>query len=141
MTHDIVFLFNLILEIAQLHIFNGMVVKDYISWENLFGTISLKGRDIGIFNAFKNFLTHLKVSVFKLVSILAEDAHAMIGCINGVIALSISKWSHTYENRSFHYEINEDYTRSLLSDFHTEHSLTFSFSGYIINYDSLIRNM
>lgn len=63
MTHDIVFLFNLILEIAQLHIFNGMVVKDYISRENLFGTISLKGRDICIFNAFKNFLTHFKVSV------------------------------------------------------------------------------
>ncbi|KAG8237504.1 hypothetical protein J437_LFUL017538 [Ladona fulva] len=74
---------------AQLLVFVRMVFKDFTSKEELLGMSSLKERTRGvdIFKAFKNLLNDLKVPLFKLVSITTDGASAMIGCINGFIAL------------------------------------------------------
>ena len=74
---------------AQLLVFIRMVFEDFTSKEELLGMISLKERTRGIdiFEAFKNLLNDLKVPLFKLVSITTDGAAAMIGRINGFIAL------------------------------------------------------
>jgi hypothetical protein len=70
---------------AQLLVFVLMV----FSFKELLGMISLKERTKGVnmFNAFRNFLNDLKVTLFKLVLITTDGAAAMIGRINRFIAL------------------------------------------------------
>lgn len=70
-------------------VFFRMVFKDFTCKEELLGMISLKERTRGvdIFKAFQIIEQVFKVPLFKLVSITTDGAAAMIGCINGFIAL------------------------------------------------------
>lgn len=74
---------------AQLLVFIRMVFEDFTSKEELLGMVSLKERTRGvdIFEAFKKLLDDKKVPLFKLVAITTDGAAAMIGNVNGFIAL------------------------------------------------------
>ena len=78
-----------VIDTAQLLVFIRMVFEDLTTKEELLGMLSLKERTRGvdIFNWFKNLLNDLKVPLCKLVSITTDGAAAMIGRINGFIAL------------------------------------------------------